>query len=255
MVYNLVIDADSLLYTSCYRHQYKLEKQLFDMDLGDNWTKTETYCNLELAYMDFVGNIYGMKSALWKQFDLQKDDSIEFEIVFSPKHTFRNELSETYKANRKPTTIVGIQKLKSLIQSRLDATEMTGLEADDIVITRAYEKENVIIACIDKDVYLHSPVPCFNYKKWEWIDGKTNDEIEQNYWVQAIMGDSTDGIKGAKGIGIVGAEKLVYDLFEPFTYEKYISLFDSENEAILSMRLVRLDQFKTGELILWKNHH
>ena len=241
MEYNLVIDADSLLYSSCYRNQHNYEGRVF--------------CTLEMAYMDFCGNVYGMKSAVWKQLDLQKDDVIETEIVFSPKHTFRNELSSTYKANRKGTDIIGIPELKELVRARIGATEADNLEADDIVISRAYEKKNVIIACIDKDVYMHSPVACFNYKKWEWIDGKTDDEIEQNYWIQAIMGDSTDGIKGAKGIGIKGAEKLVYDVMEPLTYEKYVSLFDSEEDAILSMRLVRLDQFKQGELVLWKNHH
>jgi 5'-3' exonuclease len=210
---------------------------------------------LEMAYMDFCGTVYSIKSALWKQKDLQKEDTIVTEIVFSPKYTFRNTLTSSYKANRKPTEIVGIGELKELVMARLDATEMLDIEADDVVIWRAYSKPNVTIACIDKDVYTHSPVDCFNYNKWEWIDGKTDDEIEQAYWIQAIMGDSTDGIKGAKGIGIKGAEKLVYDVFEPLTYDKYVSLFESEDDAILSMRLVRLDQFKTGELILWKNHH
>jgi DNA polymerase-1 len=246
MVYNLVIDADSLLYQCCYRHQYNYT----DFEGND-----KIYCKYELAYMDFVGAIYSMKSKIYGQFDLQKADSIKFEIIFSPKHTFRHNLTSTYKANRKSTNIIGIQELKILVESRLGATEIKLMEADDIVITRAYEKENVIIACIDKDIFKHSPVVCFNYLKWEWIDASTDDEIEQNYWVQAIMGDSTDGIKGAKGIGIKGAEKLVHDVMEPLTYDKYVSLFESEKDAILSMRLVRLDQFKTGELVLWKNHH
>lgn len=243
MVYNLVVDADSLLYQCCYRHQ-------FDFDFGYKETPIKM-CRLELAYMDFVGAIYAMKSKIYGQFDLQKADSIEFEIVFSPKHTFRHDLTSTYKANRKGTDIVGIPELKILVESRLGATEIPLMEADDIVITRAYEKENVIIACIDKDIFTHSPVYCFNYSKWEWITPSSEEEIEQRYWVQAIMGDSIDGIKGAKGIGIKGAEKLVYDIMEPLTYEKYVSLFETEDDAILSMRLVRLDQFKTGELVLW----
>lgn len=241
MVYNLVVDADSLLYQCCYRHQFSFANT--------------TLCKYELAYMDFVGAIYAMKSKIYGQFDLQKADLIEFEIVFSPKHTFRHDLTSTYKANRKGTDIVGIPELKILVQSRLGATEIPLMEADDIVITRAYEKENVIIACIDKDIFTHSPVYCFNYTKWEWIAPSSEEEIEQRYWIQAIMGDLTDGIKGAKGIGIKGAEKIVYDIMEPLTYDKYVSLFESEEDAILSMRLVRLDQFKTGELVLWKNHH
>ena len=223
-------------------------------EILSNEKRFEKSCKYELAYMDFVGTIYTMKSALWKQFDLQKDDAIETEIIFSPKHTFRHDLTSTYKANRKGSDIVGITELKLMVKTRLGATEVELLEADDIVITRAYEKENTVIACIDKDIYKHSPVTCFNYQKYEWIDKVDEDEIERNYYIQAIMGDSTDGIKGAKGIGQKGAEKLCFDIFNPMTYEKYISLFESEEEAILSMRLVRLDQYKKGELILWQNH-
>lgn len=236
MTHNLVIDADSLLYTSCYRHQ---------LDDG---------CKLELAYMDFVGTIYNIKSAMWKQLDLQKDDELDFHIVFSPKHTFRHELTDTYKANRPPTTIIGISQLKRMVKDRIGAIEVALMEADDIVITMAYEMDNVVIACIDKDIYTHSPVMCFNYKRWEWIGALSQEEIEDNYWIQALEGDSTDGIKGAKGVGIKGAEELVYDMFEPFTYEKYVDKFDSEDHAILSMRLVRMDQYKKGELVLWQNH-
>ena len=251
MVYNLVIDADSLLYTSCYRHQVIVDKGTYEDFFGTQQQEGFTYCNLELAYMDFVSSISRMKSAIWSKFELTKEDSIEFEIVFSPKKTFRNNLSPTYKANRKPSTIVGIGELKQLVVNRLGATEIKNLEADDIVITRAYEKENVIIGCIDKDIYTHSPVSCINYNKWEWTDAVDKETIEEEYYYQAIMGDSTDGIKGVVGIGKTGARALVSNALEPMTYEKYVSLFDTEEDAILSMRLIRMDQYKKGELVLW----
>lgn len=251
MVYNLVIDADSILYTCCYRHQVVVEEKMYEDFFGTQKQNGYTYCKLEYAYMDFVSSISRMKSAIWSKFELNKEDSIEFEIVFSPKKTFRNDLSPTYKANRKPSTIVGIGELKKLVTNRLGSTEIENLEADDIVITRAYEKENVIIGCIDKDIYTHSPVPCINYNKWEWTDAVDKETIEEEYYYQAITGDSTDGIKGVVGIGKVGARALVSNALEPMTYEKYVSLFDTEEEAILSMRLVRMDMYKNGELVLW----
>jgi len=238
MTCNLVIDADSILYTSCYRNQ-DIDKQ--------HWFA-------ELAYKDFCSTVSNIESAVYKQYDLQKTDKLITELVFSPKKTFRNELSESYKSNRKPTLIVGIPELKQMVSIRLGYTEVVNMEADDIVITRAYEKENVVIACIDKDIFTHSPVPCFNYKKWEWTDGLDEETINTNYWIQALMGDSTDGIKGAKGVGAKTAEKIVYSL-DGFDYNKYVAYFDSEGDAVLSMRLVRLDQYSSDNgLELWNDY-
>ena len=75
--------------------------------------------------------------------------------------------------------------------------------------------------------------------------------IERNYWHQALMGDSTDGIKGAKGVGDVKAAKLVDSPW--FDWDTYCMQFASHEEAVLSMQLVRLDQYKKGELELWTN--
>ena len=234
MIYNLVIDADSMLYTSCYRHQ--------DIDLM-HW-------HPELAYKDFCNTVGNVESALYKQYDLQKEDKIITELVFSPKKTFRNDLSEAYKAKRKPTMIVGIPELKQMVSIRLGMTQINNLEADDIVITRAYEEKNVIIACIDKDIYTHSPVPCFNYKKWEWVEASDEQQIEDEYIYQTIMGDSTDGIRGVEGKGKVFAQNFVYGI-DGWNYQDWIDLFPSREEAIMTMQLCRMDQYKKGKIELW----
>lgn len=242
MVYNLVIDADSMLYTSCYRNQ--------------NTNGEDIVCDIEWAYIDFVGQIYNLKSLLFKQFDLQKTDSIKIEVIFSPKKTFRHDLEPSYKANRKGTAIVGIQELKTIVDTRIGRTLLLGFEADDVVISRAYENTcpntEVVIACIDKDILLHSPVWCIDYKNFTFHMPKSQEEIELAYFKQAIKGDASDNIKGVKGIGEVGAEKLCNDLFNPMDFDKFVSLFDTEEDALLSMRLVRLDQCKNGKLVLWE---
>ncbi|MCH9712806.1 MAG: hypothetical protein K0U20_09305 [Proteobacteria bacterium] len=236
MTYNLVIDADSILYTSCYRNQ--------DIELL-HWFP-------ELAYKDFVSTVSNIESSLYKQFDLQSEDKIETEIIFSPKKTFRNELSEAYKAKRKPTTIIGIPELKQMVSIRLGMTQGNNIEADDLVITRAKEKENVVIACIDKDIFTHTPVPCFNYKKWEWVEVMEDSHIEREYYKQALIGDSTDGISGAKGIG--AKNKIFKDGTKYWNWDEYKTFFETDEEALLSMRLVRMDQYSTKEgLQLWQN--
>ncbi len=260
MVYNLVIDADSILYTACYNSQL-VNKKSIDVEYPEEERK-ESF-NIERAYLNFCSTISRIESMVfskhreeyikgqWRGKDIIDGLVINTEIIFSPKHTFRNELSDIYKSNRKPSDIFGISDLKNLVFERLNATQVELVEADDIVITRAYELENVYIACIDKDIYTHSPVPCILYNEWEWTDAVDKETIEEEYYYQAIMGDSTDGIKGVTGIGKVGARALVSNALEPMTYEKYVSLFDTEEDAILSMRLVRMDQFKNGKLVLW----
>jgi len=239
----LVVDADSILYTACYGSQLVNRKD------GPVYTEEailESF-NIEKAYMLFCYTVAGISAAVYKE----KEQTVDTEIIFSPKKVFRHKLSSIYKANRKPSTIVGIADLKMLVQERIGATQVDDMEADDIVISRAYEEENVVIACIDKDIYTHSPVDCFNYKKWLWVEKLPQEIIERNYWHQALMGDPTDGIKGAKGVGDVKAAKLVDSPW--FDWDTYRMQFESEELAVLSMQLVRLDQYKKGELELWTN--
>jgi len=245
--YNLVIDADSILYTSCYRNQsvnLKGKQQYTAEEIRKSF-------NLELAYMDFVSKISLIKSQVYKELELDNTNTVNYEIFFSVKKTFRNKLTETYKANRKPSTVYGISELKELIIYRIGATIDDIVEADDMVMTRAYQKDNVIIACIDKDIYTHSPAPCINYKTWEWFPGLSQEQIEINYWKQALQGDSVDGIKGAKGIGKVKANNLVDERNGFFNYYLFVEQFETEAEAILNMRLVRMDQYLNNKLELW----
>jgi len=249
MTYNIAIDADSILYTACYRNQVQIDDKV-DLDL-------------EMAYMDFCSKIARIKSTVWNKHKEEHIDryyhgkpiykglNIVFNLYMSPKHTFRHDLSELYKANRKPTDIVGIGDLKQLVYERLGYTEIPLMEADDLVITQAYEVENTYIACIDKDIYKHSPVDCINYNTWEWTSGLDETKIEENYIHQAIWGDSTDNIKGAKGKGEKFADSFTNNMIDEWTYETWQELYTNSEEAELNMRLVRLDQFKNGELELW----
>ena len=240
------IDADSLLYKACYRSQLVNTKKN-GCDYTDK--EREDSLDLEMAYFEFCGIIAGIRTAVDKKFWEENAETekltVTFDIVFSPKKTFRHDIYPAYKANRKPSNIFGLSELKKLVRSRLDTIEIDNVEADDIVMH--YE----LIACIDKDIINHSPVPCFNYSKWEWSEGLDQETIERNYYYQALLGDSTDNIKGAKRIGKKGANDAVYDMLEPIE-ESFETFFQSREEAEMNMRLVRMDQWSPEKgVVLW----
>jgi 5'-3' exonuclease len=223
---HIAIDADSLVYKSCYRHQ------------------TELGVDIEQAYLDFGYEIGKIKSAVFRLLKYQSGDKVVPIIVLSPKKTFRHDLSSEYKEKRpEQEPIHGIKQLKLLIMHRLKNAEVhPNIEADDVVIWYAKMKK-YLVAAIDKDVINACPTSCYNYNTRTWGHPHMPHEIEQWYVKQALMGDATDGIRGAEGIGKVNAAKWVNKyLGEPYSWSEFIDMFGDENLAILAMNLVRMDR-------------
>jgi DNA polymerase-1 len=142
----------------------------------------------------------------------------------APAKTFRHEQYEDYKAGRAPTPAdlpAQIDTIKRLVDLLgLHRLEVAGLEADDLFGTIAKRCEalgyHVEIVTSDRDAYqLVSDRVCVRgldkterfgpedvYKKYgvtvaQWVD------------YRALIGDSSDNIPGAKGIGPVSAKKLL----------------------------------------------
>jgi len=160
-------------------------------------------------------------STLQKQHD---SDYIVFAID-TKGPTFRNEIDPNYKANRSapppeltmqlPVAIDWIDKMgyKTL--------GMQGYEADDMIATvthLAREKGyNVRVVSHDKDLY--QLIDDGKVVIVDAIKRKTMDEDAcfEKYGVtpkqfidyQSILGDSADNVPGVRGIGKVGAEKLL----------------------------------------------
>jgi len=231
-MYKIAIDADSLLYKACYRHQ------------GER-------LNPELHYMEFMGEIAKIKSKVFDLYTYAKGDEVRPLIVFSPKTSFRNEMFPEYKSTRKPNTTEGIEALKALVKQRLPAITILveNVEADDIVNYMARE-HNCLVAAIDKDVIHANPTHVFNYNKNKWISPKPPFQIERWYIKQALMGDSVDSIPGAKGIGEKKAEEIVDNLCE-FNFLDVTDYFEDYYDALMNYRLVRMDQFDGERIVLW----
>ncbi len=209
---------------------------------------------------------------------LRRDHSTDY-IVFAldaKGPTFRNEIYPEYKANRDAPPEDLIKQLPVAIewieQMGFANLSREGFEADDVIVTiTKFAKERglkVRIVSHDKDLYQmieDGKVEMYDSIKRSIVNEQTcidkfgvHPEDFVNF--QAILGDSSDNVPGVKGIGKVGASKLInqYHTLEAI-YEDIENcgtpriqklLLESKEQAFLSRELVTMrdDVFKDIDL-------
>lgn len=190
-------------------------------------------------------------------------------IVFcadSKGDSFRKELYPDYKANRKPPPQELLMQLPIALEwlrtMGFELLELSGFEADDIIASLAHTAKNqnmqVEIITHDKDLYQlieDGKIHILDEARTTLVDSQKCFEkfgvYPQNFVdYQAIVGDSSDNIPGAKRIGKVGAPKLINEfktienLYEniekvsnPRTKEL---LLQSKDNVFLSKKLAQL---------------
>ena len=161
---------------------------------------------------------------------LNKEKPTHLAVVFDPPSpTFRHQLFPQYKAQRKETPeeiIKSTPIIKEIIEAyRIPILQHDGYEADDVIGTiarlAALNGYDVYMMTPDKDYAQLVDEHIFIYKP---ARSGTGAEIldknmvcekykikspEQFIELLAIMGDKSDNIPGVKGIGEVGATKLI----------------------------------------------
>ncbi len=176
----------------------------------------------------FTNGIYGFLTILLRLTDEVKPDSVA--IAFDVKApTFRHEMYDGYKANRKgmpPELAQQLQPLKDLLSAMgYKILEAPGWEADDILGTLSGacgENDFCYIATGDRDslqlvrdnvnVLLASTKMgrpqsvCYDRAK---IKEEYLVDAEKMVDIKALMGDSSDCIPGVAGIGQKTAQDLV----------------------------------------------
>ena len=209
---------------------------------------------------------------------LHRDHATDY-IVFaldSKGPTFRNEIYPDYKANRDSPPEDLLKQLPIAIDwiSEMGFVNLAkeGYEADDIIATLAkYGKEQglqVRIVSHDKDLYQmieNGHVVMYDSLKRKEI---TEKECFEKFGVypkdfinfQAIVGDASDNVPGVKGIGKVGASKLINkyhtleniyaDIENAGTPNIQKKLLESKESAFMSRELVTMNQnvFKDFDL-------
>ena len=209
---------------------------------------------------------------------LHRDHNTDY-LVFaldSKGKTFRSDIYADYKANRDSPPEELVKQLPIAIDwiSEMGFANLAkeGYEADDIIATLAkYGKEQglqVRIVSHDKDLYQmieNGHVVMYDSVKRKEI---TEKECFEKFGVypkdfinfQAIVGDASDNVPGVKGIGKVGAAKLINkygtleaiysDIENAGTPNIQKKLLESKESAFMSRELVTMDQnvFKDFDL-------
>ncbi len=172
--------------------------------------------------------IYGVVTMLTKLLSEEKPELVA--VAFDTgKPTFRHEAYEAYKIHRPPMPQELVSQLpwiKEVLKAwRITVLEKEGFEADDLLATVAHRAGRrglkVLLVTADKDALQLLDRSTAIYRPTreghEVIDEKALRERwkiapEQVVEVMALMGDETDNIPGARGIG----EKTAVELIQTF---------------------------------------
>jgi len=205
----LLIDADSLIFASCYRSKE---------NPGDH----PYYEDLEDAKIKFDHQLMKIVNDLEEQFEIDKI------ITFNgSKGNFRKLITPVYKANRKKQELPPLlHPMHKYVKEQYNSIFGYGIETDDLVarywktLSDDIGRDNVMIVSIDKD-YKQFPCLIYNYHyKHKTIIDITPQEAIYNFYEQMIVGDSADNVNYFRGRGKKFAEKYYADCKTKYQYTK-----------------------------------
>jgi len=230
-----------------------------ETDWGDGmWT-------LHSDVNDAIGSFESQMSAQMRAVEAALEVSVdELIICFSdPKHNFRKDVYPLYKSNRKSKRKpVCYSALREYIDSTYDTVMYPTLEGDDVcgILATSGKYSNPVIVSADKD-FKTIPSTFFDTARGT---SDTIDELEADYWhlYQTLIGDTTDGYPGCKGIGPVAATKLLdaaVQKGEPLwetVVKAYVKAGFTEEDALVQARcafILRANNYdiKTGVIKQW----
>jgi len=216
----LLVDADSLIFASCYRSKRE------DEELDDIY-----YRDLDDAIAKFDEQFMKIVNDLEEVYDIA-----EVKTFNGCKGNFRKILTPSYKANRKKQELPPLlHDMHKYVKDTYNSIYTFGLETDDLVakywktISDEIGRENVMIVSIDKD-YKQFPALIYNYhyNHKEVLD-ITPEEALYNFYEQMIVGDTADNVNFFKRKGKAFAKKWFKDCNTKYQYtKKMYELFRQE---------------------------
>ena len=217
----LLIDADSLVFASCYRKRDTPEDEKYYTEISDSRNKFDD------QFMAIVN-------------DLEEKYTIDKVITFSgSKGNFRKLLSKKYKANRKKQELPPLlHPMHNYVKQQYDSIFGYGVETDDMVarywfkLSKEFGRNEVMIVSIDKD-YKQFPCLIYNYHfKHKEILDISEEQALYNFYEQMIMGDTADNVNYFKGKGKRFAEKYFVDCETKYQYtRKLYELFKTNYKS------------------------
>lgn len=212
-------------------------KLLFDGDLF-------AYRNAASAENDDVDVAYMRVNSLLHTI-CTEFNTIDYSIYLTGSDNFRFKVYPEYKANR-----IGIPKPRHLEDVRqflikeYGAIVSEGCEADDLMAINQTDK--TIIVSLDKDML---QVPGCHYS-WHieggppekrWVKEAVFQEVRElqglkHFYTQMLTGDTSDNIKGAKGVGKVKAAMMLAaeELTEDDMFEIVRNQYGNDMEMMMN---------------------
>jgi len=214
----LLVDADSLIFASCYRKRETPDDELYYTNIEDSRAKFDE------QFMSIVNH-------------LEDKYPIDKILTFSgSKGNFRKLITPKYKANRKKQELPPLlDEMHQFVKDHYDSIWGYGVETDDMVarywkqISDDIGRDEVMIVSIDKD-YKQFPCLMYNYHyKHKVILDISEEEAMYNFYEQCIVGDTADNVNYFKGKGKKFAEKHFKDCTTKYQYtRKLYELFKLE---------------------------
>lgn len=175
----------------------------------------------------------------------------EWNIYLTGPGNFRYTIYPEYKANRiKMPTPKHLKEVKAHVLRSWGAILATGCEADDLLGIEQKTHTDTCICSIDKDL---NQIDGKHYHPGITRNGKwlvephfydvSPEEALRFFYYQLLIGDSTDNIKGAVGIGPKKAEKILEGLKTPWDYYNIVKdYFSCEEELLMNARVLYIHQ-------------
>jgi len=190
-------------------------------------------------------------------------DDDEFMIVFSDSHNFRKDVWPDYKANRKASKKPkALGSLRKRCEEKWECIAWKNLEADDVLGILCTRNPEWIAVTEDKDQAV-VPGKWYNYRKPELgVVTITEAQANRQFYIQTMMGDSSDGYKGIPRVGVKTAQKILAEADEEFIDHwsavciAYMDKGMTQADALLNARMAFIlrDGYydeATGEVTLW----
>lgn len=182
----LLIDADYYLYRAASGSEYEVELS------PDCWTYLSRIDEAKASFTEEMERFQ----------NICPDHSLI--VIYGDHSNFRYAIYADYKAGRrKYRRPAGYQALRDWAHTCYPSLTLANVEGDDVLGVTA-EPGDVIVAK-DKDL---RTIPGLHLDGEGVID-VTLEEANYNFYSQVLTGDATDGYPGCKGVGKVGASKLL----------------------------------------------
>lgn len=196
---------------------------------------------------------------------LNDTEATSFDVFLTGENNFRYNIFPEYKANRLKTPRPRhLQAVKEAVARGWNAIISHGCEADDLLGIEQmkwlrFGAKDSCIASIDKDL---DQIPGEHYhpgikRKDVWIREPklytiTPESALYFFYYQLLIGDTSDNIKGAIGIGPKKAENILTGCETDWDYyQAVVPFFSCEEELIQNARCVKIWTSEEERENLW----